>query len=244
MKPTPIFISSFFRKDMTKRAIREIHERTAPGSFEIHLYDNGSDQETQDFLIGLLREKKIVSLVLDSRNTGCLYNKGVYHAMTEVDCPYLCVSDNDIYPPKLTPDWLSQVVSIMDRHPEIGMLAPQLPPQWLQEPYQVTEDVVYSKAIGNTLKIIRRSAFPVDTFKPKLGEYGDDGLVSQQMTQRGWKVAFCRSIYCLHAGQCENWGYTPEQVAMDPRKSGYGKPYIYEIKNMDTYEPVDFKLRM
>jgi hypothetical protein len=81
-------------------------------------------------------------------------------------------------------------------------------------------------------------------FKTKLGEYGDDGLVSQQMSQRGWKIAFCRNIFVLHSGQCENWGYTPEQIALDPRKKGYGAPFLYAVKDTNTYEPVDHKLRM
>jgi len=235
----PIFMTSWHRKEMTERAVREIHERTSPGSFQIMLYDNGSDKETRDYLVSLLDEGKITSLVLDSRNTGCLYNKGVFHMMTEEHSEYYVVNDNDVMPPKLSPDWLSQMVALMDKHKELGMLAPQLPPQFLQTPLEVKNDIVYCLALGNTFKMIRRIAFPIETFKQQLGAYGDDGLVSQKMRERGWKVAFCRNIFCLHIGQCKNWGYTPDQIAQDPRKSGYGKPFEYEINNMDTYEPAD-----
>lgn len=224
---------------MTARAMTEIHERTAPGTFALHIFDNGSDKDTRDYLISLLDAGKIASLHMDSRNTGCLYNKGVFHIMTDSRSKYYVVTDNDVYPPKLTPDWLAQMVAIMDAHPELGLLAPQLPPQWLQQPYEIANDIIYCKAVGNTFKMVRREAFPLDQYKPLLNEYGDDGLVSHQMSQKGWSVAFCRSIFCLHAGQCENWGYTPEQVAMDPRKQGYGTPYTYPIKNWDTYEPDD-----
>ncbi len=233
----PIFITSFFRKDMTERTVREIHERTAPGSFNLHLYDNGSDVETQNYLLSLLREGKITSLMLDSRNTGCLYNKGVFHMMSESSDPYYCVSDNDVFPPKLTPDWLSQMVAIMDRHPEIGMLAPQLPPQGLQTPYAVNNDVIYCKAVGNTFKIIRREAFPLEEFKPKLMAFGDDGMVCSYMENKNWKTAFCTNIFCYHAGQCEDWGYTKDQINLDPRKSGYGGYFKYEVLSQETYEP-------
>ena len=57
----PIFMTSWHRKDMTERAVREIHERTTPGTFELHLYDNGSGKETRDYLISLLDEGKITS---------------------------------------------------------------------------------------------------------------------------------------------------------------------------------------
>lgn len=233
----PIFMTSFFRKDMTERAVREIHERTAPGSFQLHLYDNGSSKETRDFLISLLEQKKITSLVLDSRNTGCNYNKSVFYAMTEYTDKYFCVTDNDVYPPKLTPDWLSQMVAIMDRHPELAVLAPQLPPQGLQMPYQTNGEIIYCKAVGNTLKLVRREAFPFQEFKPKLMEFGDDGLVCSYLEKKGWKTAFCTNIFCYHHGQCENWGYTKEQIDMDPRKAGYGGYFKYDIVNWDTYEP-------
>jgi len=235
----PIFMTSWHRRDMTERAVREIHERTTPGTFELHLYDNGSSKETRDYLVSLLDDGKITSLVLDSRNTGCVYNKGVFHMMTESTSEYYCVSDNDVFPPKLSPDWLSQMVAIMGKHPELGMLAPQLPPQWLQEPMGVQDDIVYAKAVGNTLKLVRRIAFPIAEFKQSLGAYGDDGIVSRQMRERGWKVAFCRNVFCLHAGQCKDWGYSKDQIALDPRKSGYGEPFTYEMADWDTYTPAD-----
>ncbi len=124
-----IFITSWHRKEMTSKTIDLIYQRTTPGTFRLHLFDNGSDRSTQDFLYGLLKEKKIASLHLDSRNTGCMYNKGVYHMMNECKDPYYCVTDNDVYPPKLEPDWLQQMLGIMAVHPEIAFLTPQLPPQ-------------------------------------------------------------------------------------------------------------------
>jgi len=143
MQITDIYLTSWFRKEMTARAVREIYERTTPGSFRLHAFDNNSDQYTRDYLISLLDTGKLTSLHLDSRNTGCLYNKGVFHIMTECESKYYVVNDNDVYPPKLTPDWLSQMISIMEAHPELGLLAPQLPPQWLQQPYEVKDDIVY-----------------------------------------------------------------------------------------------------
>jgi hypothetical protein len=102
---------------------------------------------------------------------------------------------------------------------------------------KMDDEVVYCGAVGNTLKVVRRKAFPLDQFEPKLGAYGDDGMVSTWMISRGWDVAFCRNIYCWHAGQCHNWGYTDADVAKDPRKAGYGKPFIYEPLDKDTYLP-------
>jgi len=231
-------MTSFYRKQFTEKTVQLIHERTIPGTFQIHIFDNGSDKETRDFLYGLLDTGKIASLHLDSRNTGCLYNKGVFHIMTEVTSKYYIVTDNDIYPPKLDPDWLTQILGIMEEHPELAFLTPQLPPVQLQMPYQKLDDIIYCKAVGNTFKVVRREAFPLEEFKPQLMKFGDDGWVSDAVHKKGWKVAFCKDLFCWHAGQCENWGYTKqEELDKDPRKAGYGAPFIYQPNNELTYEP-------
>jgi hypothetical protein len=63
------------------------------------------------------------------------------------------------------------------------------------------------------------------------------------MKTKGFATAFSREVFCLHAGQSNNWGYRPEEVHDDPRKSGYGKPYTYDY-DAETYEPIDPALRM
>lgn len=234
-----IFVTSWYRKEMTEKTVDLIHERTTPGTFAIHIFDNGSDKKTQDFLYGLLKQKKIVSLHLDSRNTGCLYNKGIFYMMNEYTDKYFCVTDNDVYPPKLSPGWLSQMIGIMDAHPNLAFLTPQVPPQWLSEPdnSRIEDDIVYCKAVGNILKLVRRKAFPLEDFKPSIGTFGDDSLVCEMVRKCDYESAFCRNIFAYHAGQCENWGYKDKEIALDPRKEGYGKPFKYELANKETYEP-------
>ena len=240
MVKTPIFITSFHRRQFTERCVREIQERTEPGSYDLHLYDNDCMANTEDreFALSLLESGRITSLMLDSRNTGCLYNKGVFHMMAETTDGYYVVTDNDVFPPSLSPDWLSQMRSIMDRHPKLGLLAMQLPPQHFQRPTgKIDEDVVYCRAVGNTYKMVRRAAFPLQAFKPGLMTFGDDGTVSVETQKIGWDVAFCWDIWCFHAGQCVNWGYRDEEIAQDPRKAGYGKPFVYEFEDEEKYVP-------
>jgi cellulose synthase/poly-beta-1,6-N-acetylglucosamine synthase-like glycosyltransferase len=233
-----VYMTSFFRKDMTQKAIDLLMERTAPGSYQIHIFDNNSDKETRMFLYYLLDKGLIVSLHLDSRNTGCLYNKAVFHTMTETKCKYYMITDNDIMPPKLTPDWLSQMMEIMDAHPELAFLTPQFPPIQFMSPQTVMKDIVYCQAVGNALKLVRREALDHIAYEQVIGAFGDDGLLSKLVRERGWKVAFCRKIFALHAGQCENWGYKSEEIDKDPRKAGYGPPFVIST-DPDTFEPTD-----
>lgn len=224
-----------------------IRERTRCGTYSLVAYDNGSDVETKSTLLDLHSEGLLEVLILDTRNTGCLYNKLVFHAMVTKDERYYCVTDNDVYPPKLDPDWLSSMLQIMDRHPNIALLTPQLPPQWLQTPYGSDADVIYAKAVGNTFKICRTEALKqvVCEVPQSLGSYGDDGLISRLLEKNGWKIAFCRDIWCYHAGQCKNWGYRLEEVAKDPRKVGYGEPFVYEFEDEQKYIPKEqWRLQM
>ena len=237
----PIYITSFFRYHFTIEAINKIHERTAAGTYEIHVYDNGSDPETQKNLYDLLQAKSITSLILDSRNTGCLYNKDIFDAMTVSDQEYYVVTDNDIYPPELSPDWLSQMADIMNKNPDIAMLSPQIPPIYLMGPGAIRNDIVLCDAVGNALKMVRKKAFP--HYDQKLNTFGDDGQLSLLVQKNGWRVAFCKNIFCFHAGQCINWGYKPEEIEKDPRKQGYGKPFICEVDEK-TYQPKDPSLRI
>jgi hypothetical protein len=163
--------------------------------------------------------------------------------MVESKNDYYVVTDNDIYPPKLTPDWLSQMIAIMEKYYELAFLTPQILPVELMMPEELRDDIVFCGAVGNALKLVRRKAYPVDQYPQKLGAYGDDGMVSEIVRKNGWKVAFCRKIFCLHAGQCINWGYKPEEVAKDPRKKGYGAPFMVQTRE-DTFEPLDQRFVM
>jgi len=235
MKPIKIFITSWFRPDFTYRVIREIKDRTKT-PHEIHVLDNGSNEETVEMLLGMFRWGTIQSLSLNSRNTGCLYGKIVFHAMTEEDDDFYVVTDNDIIPPRLSPDWLEQMLEIMRKHPDIGVLAQQMPPVWLQAPYAYEDNVAFCQAVGNTFKVVRRKAFPA--LPQRMESYGDDAEACKEMAAKGWKSAFARNIFCYNLELDQpDWGYAKEQLAQDPRKAGYGPPFKYVPTNWDTLRP-------
>lgn len=237
-RPIDIFITSWRRPDFTEQSINSIVDRTALGSYKIHILDNESSPESRKLLLPYLDAGKVESILFHRTNTRCLWGKAVFNSMVNSDSKYYVVSDNDILAPKLTPDWLTQMVGIMDTTPDLAFLAPQLPPQSLQEPFAMNDKLVYCKAVGNTLKMVRRDAFPAGMYPQNMEAFGDDGLVSSLVREKGFKVAFCRNLFCFHLGQTLNWGYKPEEINDDPRKSGYGEPFTYPVEDQDTYTPV------
>lgn len=245
IKNMNIYITSWNRPDFTFKTISLIKERTKI-PISINVFDNGSLIETQKLLFEALNKDYISTLFLSNKNTGTLYNKIIFHAMQEYNDKFYVVTDNDVLPPELDVCWLTQMLTIMQNYPKIGLLALQLPPQVFQVPLGYNNDVVYCKYVGNTFKLVRKEAMNeiIPLLEQKKIVYGDDSLVSNLMYQIGYEVAFTRNIWCLHIGQCKNWGYTQQQVKEDPRKSGYGEPFIYQYNNK-TYEPQEqsYKLK-
>ncbi len=238
--PIKIFITSWNRPDLLRQVITKIHQRTKPGSFQIIVYDNASDQETVNYLQSCLENKQVYDVFFDSVNSGCLKPKIVFHEKSDSETPFYVVTDNDIIPPDLTPDWLEQMVSIMEANPDVALLTPQLPPTWLQEPYEKRGSIILCSAVGNTFKMLRRSSIPIEELKKTKDRFGDDGILCKMLCAKGWKVAFASDIFCYNLERDENmWGYTLEQINQDPRKSGYGPPFSYIVKDWKTLEPPD-----
>lgn len=233
-KTIPIYVLAWHRPDMTTRCLRELSERTRY-PFEIHLWINSAWSDDVDLPTWA---PYCTSIHLDKRNTCTWYPKGVQHMMTPADTPYYVLNDQDYMPPLLPGKcWLERMLDVMECEPGLGVLGAQLPPQFLAGPITKHRGFIECKAVGNALRLTRRVAWPQYEFQQELGEFGDDSILCEAMRTRGFHTGFSDEVYCLHLGQCENWGYTDAEVAEDPRKSGYGKPFTYEYDH-DTYVPL------
>lgn len=234
---TPIFITSWHRPAMTARVIRAIHDRTAPGSFSLHLYNNETDPGTRDLYSSLLGKNLLTSVTMDQRNTRCLYSKLVFHAMTPADCEYYVVTDNDFLP---AVNWLPSMLQIMDANPRLAMLVPFYWPYWPMQPTEDRGQYFTAQAVGNTFRVIRRAALDliIHEVKQDLNAYGDDGLFSRLVQAIGWEVGIAKSIYTYNLEQTEeNRGYRPSESVKDPRTAGYGKHHRYEPMDWGTLAP-------
>lgn len=231
----PIFITSFFRLDFTEAVVRHIRQRTEGG--EIHLWDNGSDRGTQDALYRMLDLGWVQSLHLDSRNTGCLFPKLPFHAMVPADCEFYVVTDGDFIP---SVGWLPKLLETMVKHQDLALLTLEYFPRWPLQPLENLGDYTRCKAVGNTFKLCRRSAVHevIHSIPQALGAYGDDGLLCDLLDCQGYKVGYQNGAYCYNLElTAPKWGYTPEQLAQDPRKAGYQEPIRYTPLDWDTLTP-------
>ena len=92
--------------------------------------DNASGDEARKYL-GALKGTGLVDvkLIFNSENLGA--GKARNAALKDLDADYACFVDSDV---TVAPGWLSAMVDLADKHPEIGMLNPssnnfnQVPP--------------------------------------------------------------------------------------------------------------------
>lgn len=226
---------------MLYRCLTEIKERTR-FPHRVIVWDNNSESPTEHIAIWDYRHHGLVdSIIYWHENSGPYFPKLVFRSMVTEEEPYYVVSDNDVYPPLIEGGcWLTEMVREMEAWPDLGCLSLQLPPQWLQGPIKERGNHVLATAIGNTCTLIRRSAWPMDHWPQHSGKFGDDGLRSEYMAKAGFHSAFMKNIWCKHDGQQTGWGYTPSQIAADPRKANYGPPFVYDHHPL-TYEPLDPK---
>lgn len=235
---TPIFVTSWNRFHFTERVVREIHNRTQPGAYSIHILDNGSDEETQFNLCKMKLTGMIEGLTLLPTNTRCVHPKHVYGALVPDSCPFFVVTDNDFIPAQ---GWLPRLLAIMERNPSLALLAPQYWPQWPMSPQVPSTDYVPCDAIGNTFKLCRTAAYKeaMRQVPNEYGQFSDDGILSSVLREgMGLQVGFARDVFCYNLELTEeNWGYTEPQLKEDPRKAGYSKPLGYQPVDWDTLAP-------
>lgn len=235
-----IFLLAFNRFEVFKRVLLSIHQRTRH-PYYLHVFDNASHPEMKDWLYRAFcsGEYFISSLHLENINRGPYYPKAIQHAQVESGSEFYVVTDGDIEVPNLEPGWLSRLIDIMKARPRLGVLAAQVPPVWLQQPYRQDDEVVYCRAVGNTLKVIRRSAAQQVFHRwsqDKWRMFGDDTEFCHMLHDEQYLVGYARHVFCHNLGQKENWGYAPGEEKLDPRKKDEQPPLYIQPVNMQTYE--------
>ncbi len=113
-KQISIVILSFNKKEHTVRCINSIKE-TVNGNCEIILFDNGSNQQTVDFLQRNFRHNNRVKMVFSSDNLGC--PRGRKKAISYADGNYIITLDNDIV---VTQGWFEELILSVEEDSQIA----------------------------------------------------------------------------------------------------------------------------
>ena len=116
-----ILITSFNRVEILQASIESLWECTHY-PYELIIHDDGSDLPTVDFLMDILKEGWISTLILNPRkhNRGCALGTDRCFNISQGD--YVVRMDGD---EEYTPGWLAKAVRAMELFPEIAILSLQ-----------------------------------------------------------------------------------------------------------------------
>ncbi len=112
------FLSGFYAEmlDVLKTTLGRIHE-TADLPFDLMVFDNGSCQEVQDYLLEEYRQGRIQFLLLSEKNLG---KGGAWNIIfNAAPGEVLSYTDNDVY---FKTGWLSKSVDLLETFPNVGMV--------------------------------------------------------------------------------------------------------------------------
>ncbi len=220
--------------------------------FRLILIDNASDEPARSYLESLTKDPRIqVKLIRNEENLGNIKaaNQGIYAS----DADYICLLDNDTI---VTEGWLSEMISIAQQEPDIGIVNPisnssgWQPPkgQPLSGPPAKNEPIddyakklrrrwggCYSEmatAVGFCFLITRKLIETIGVWDETFGMgYYEDRDYSQRAIQAGFKIAYAKGAYVYHE-EHSSFKKRPEWYELQERnrtiyEARYGRPKRY-----------------
>ena len=229
MKPIDVFICAYLRPQFTSETLRYFKERTKY-PYRLFFIDNGGNEQFKDqvdFYIGM------------SKNMGIMAAWNI--ALELAESEYFITSDNDIYVPQLDPDWLSQLVKLMDERADYGAISlhPHVFIVIAGEDPNDPEDVKEAPMCGAVMRIMRTELIRKiggweKVIRPQRN--GEERWISARIREAGYKVGRTTRIRAYHPFG-NNWGYpedfTPEKQGHNPQLNDY----IKQFDNIDAYNP-------
>lgn len=225
-KPIDIILLTWNRISLLKKTLASIEERTR-SPYNLIVVDNFSQDGTQKFLRTETERGFIKTLILNDENIGQTraFNKAFDHVTSET----FIVTQDDLFPPDLTPDWLEQMDTILRKHPDHGaicMRVQRIPNVNFTDQGELTP---CRSACPAYLRIQKKE--DVLKFPNKFGDrmFHEAAHLQNLMHNIEKKCSFTTNIWAHHASY------------MEPNK-GYGKitgylGYSAERNKVPAYKP-------
>jgi hypothetical protein len=191
---TDIILLTHNRLEHLVATVEALEARTrAP--YRLTVVDNASGPEVRNWLAA--NRHRFHQLLLRSENEFLpALNHGI--AATTSD-PYI-VTDPDLVVPDLQPCWLEQMLGMLDRHPDFGLLGIGLDQSNLpavQAPEDVRADEIVdgeivARPVGSVYQMIRRGALR--------SPYLTDWATCQSVARAGYRYGWTLDVRAYHLG--------------------------------------------
>jgi GT2 family glycosyltransferase len=199
------------RKDFSKKTIDGFYERLVNTQF-IHLIviDNNSQDGTVEMLKEYEANGKIQKLILlgegETVNISNAYNLGFKYVESE----YFVTGQDDIIIPKLEPDVVEQLISLMEKYPDVGSIACLIQRVPNLQTDTSNEDLISArKALSSYFRIQRKSDFEKMGDNPfSTRDWDDIGTLNNIREKLKKEGYWAKNLYCNHLGYTtDNRGY-------------------------------------
>ena len=221
--PVSILVTTFNRRELLKKCIQTINERTF-FPYRIIVIDSGSTDGTQGILKQFKVEGKIFDAVLLSENVGqCkALNAGFQvveawennkERMYRPSNDFIITTQDDCYPPMLGQEncWLTQMIDILERNePEYGGLAMRIQRTPRTDIDEKSDIIPAYKNFPGVFRLMRRSDIRKVGDNPfgTLFKWQSNITGENYKNQIRKKFGFCTALFSDHAGfMLEKKGY-------------------------------------
>jgi hypothetical protein len=215
-EPTDIVILTHNRLDHLVATVDALEERTT-APFRITVVDNASGPEVRNWLQA--NRHRLHQLILLEENlypgsSGPALQIGIDATTSDP----VVVTDPDLVVPDLSPCWLSEMLGILERHPDFGILGVGLDQSNLpavQEPErlppeEIVDGEVVEQAVGSVFTFIQRSA---------IGSYYDDWRACDSVARAGYRFGWALNVRAFHLGW-DDYKLHPGHLASKRRFGG------------------------
>jgi len=224
---TDIVILTHNRLDHLEATVDAL-ERHTPEPIRITVVDNASGPELRNWLAA--NRERFHDVILRPANE---YTAAFQHGIDATSSDPFVVTDPDIVVPDLQPSWLAQMLALMERHPDFGLLGigleganrpPVLDPEVI-DPATVVGDHVVETPVGTVMMMLRRGALS----EP----FSTDWETCRNVARDGRRVGWAKDIRAVHLGW-DDWRLHPAHLAHKQFNWDYG---IYREVGMIARPP-------
>lgn len=204
---------TYNRIDFTQKALGSIINRTKYPC-RLIVVDNNSTDGTKEYLRGLKNAGLIDILVDNVENVGL--ERALNVGLTYVESDYFVTTDNDCIAPDLSPCWLEQLKSLMDKNEDYAAIA--LRPQILVGVgaiFKTDKEIAENNVVGGSYRMFRKSAVKeVGSWSDRFlndGRGQEEFDICTRLREKGYKVGYTKDLWTYHLfGEDGTWGYSKD----------------------------------
>jgi len=216
-EPVDIILLSYNRLDYLAAMVEALEQRTL-WPHRLTIVDNASGPATRSWLRA--NAARFHQVIWNDRNE---HLAGLQRGIATTAGELFVVSDADLLvgEPEAGVCWLTQLMTLAERHPDFGLLGVRLDSVSAARNANIAaapviDGELIETATGVWLNLIRRAALRIP--------YMSDGITSHAIRRAGYRVGVASHVYASHLGDADPQRH-PDYLARKQAASGWRTTY-------------------